>query len=144
LKVKESNILFKQINLSAVQLISNLRILLKNSSLDVTCSVSLDDLDKVIGVSGEEEVDIKNNSEKTISLEEEVDESEEETPQQQVASSFQAGPWPPKLGDHLAVNIEDGVYLGEVVEMMSAETVKVSYMLPKNIPAASAELNLAI
>ena len=140
LKVKESNPLFKQRNLSAAQLISNLRILLKNSSLDVTCLVTLDDLDKVVGVSGEE-VDSENNSEKTTTLEEKGDESEEEIPQQQVESSFQAGPWPPKLGDHLAVNFEDGFYLGEVVEMVSAETVKVSYMLPKKIATASTELN---
>ena len=84
---------------------------------------------------------IGNKSEKTTTLEEKVDESEEEIPQQPVQSSFQAGPWPPKLGDHLAVNFEDGFYLGEVVELISAETVRVSYMLPKKIATASAELN---
>ena len=140
LKVKESNPLFKQRNLSTDQLSSNLRILLKNSSLDVTCSVSLEDLDKVVGVSDEAVVDSENNDAEMTTLEESTD-CENGTPQQQAESSYKAGPWPPKIGDHLAVNFEDGFYLGEVIELVSPEVVKISYMLPKKISTASTELN---
>ena len=61
--------------------------------------------------------------------------------QQQAEFTYQSGPWPPKLGDHLAVNFEDGFYLGEAVEILSAEIVKVSYMAPKKIVTANTELN---
>ena len=106
LKVKESNPLFKQRNLSIDQLTSNLRILLKNSSLDVVCSVSLEDLERVVGVSDESEVDSENNIENVTNLGENA-ECVEKTPQQQAETSLQSGPWPPKMGDHLAVNFED-------------------------------------
>ena len=52
-----------------------------------------------------------------------------------------SGPWPPRLCVHLAVNFEDGFYIGEVVELVSDEVVKVSYMMPKKIVTATTELN---
>ena len=71
----------------------------------------------------------------------EENETEEFTSEVQVSLRCQSGPWPPKLGDHLAVNFEDGFYLGEVVELVSDEVVKVSYMMHKKIVTATTELN---
>jgi hypothetical protein len=38
---------------------------------------------------------------------------------------------------HLAVNFEDGFYIGELVVIMDVETVKNSYMVPKKISTAT-------
>ena len=126
--------MFKQRNLPVELLVSNLRLLLQNSTLDVTCSVSLEDLDKVVGASVDETA--------TSCVSDTVDEMDdndavEYSSEVQVSSSCQSGPWPPKLGDHLAVNFEDGFYIGEVIEIVSDEVVKVSYMMPKKIVTAT-------
>jgi hypothetical protein len=42
---------------------------------------------------------------------------------------------------HLAINFEDGFYIGEVVVIMNVEIVKVSYRVPKKISTASTKLN---
>ena len=47
--------------------------------------------------------------------------------------------WPPKLGEHIVVNFDDGFYIGEVINIIDGETVNVSYMEPKRILTASTE-----
>ena len=149
LKIKESNPLFKQRNLSAEQLISNLRFILQKSTLGLVCSVSLEDLEKVVEDSNVEDSNVedsnvedesteKSSDERVDMIEKDVTETLHEA---QLEFPHQVGPWPPKLGDHLAVNFEDGFYLGEVAELVNSETVKVSYMSPKKISTASTELN---
>ena len=100
---------------------------------------TLDDLVKVVGEDDLFEEMVEDNVELQIELMEE----DETTAGQEVqaGSSLQTGPWPPKLGEHLAVNFEDGFYVGEVLEILDDETVKVSYMVPKKISTASVELN---
>ena len=139
LKIKESNPLFKQRNLSTEQLVTNLRLIVQKSSVGLACSVSLDDLVKVVGEDDLFEEMVEDNVELQIELMEE----DETTAGQEVqaGSSLQTGPWPPKLGEHLAVNFKDGFYVGEVLEILDNETVKVSYMVPKKISTASVELN---
>ena len=46
--------------------------------------------------------------------------------------------WPPKVHDHLAAIFSDGFYIGEVLEILDDETVRVSYMAPKKIMTADA------
>jgi adenylate kinase len=48
------------------------------------------------------------------------------------------GPWPPVIGDHIAVNFEDGFYIGEVkaIDSRDSDIVTVTYMKPKRIVTA--------
>ena len=142
LKIKESNPLFKQRNVPSQQLVTNLRLLLQKSSVGLACSVSLDDLEKVVGEDElvEEVIEGRDDMQKELM---EVD-STPAMHELQAGSAVQAGPWPPKMGEHLAVNFEDGFYIGEVIAIIDEETVKVSYMMPKKIATASTELNLRL
>ena len=45
--------------------------------------------------------------------------------------------WPPTVHDHIAANFSDGFYIGEVLEVIDDDTVKVSYMAPKKILTAA-------
>lgn len=58
----------------------------------------------------------------------------------QKLSSLQ-GPWPPCLGDHLAVNFVDGFFLAEVRDIVDKDqtTVNISLMKPKKIPNCNPE-----
>ena len=49
--------------------------------------------------------------------------------------------WPPDIGQHIAGNFTDGFYIGEVKEIIDANTVKVSYMEPKKILTAAQDEN---
>ena len=50
-------------------------------------------------------------------------------------SSEAIGPvtWSPVIGTYLAVNFNDGFYVGEVVSMVRGTKVRVDYMHPKEI-----------
>ena len=116
LKIKESNPLFKQRNMSNEQLVTNLRLILQKSSVGLACSVSLEDLEKVVG---DEDLD-EDMVEGSDDLQQEMIEREESVAnyEMQAGSVIQAGSWPPNIGEHLAVNFEDGFYIGEVLAIV--------------------------
>ena len=45
--------------------------------------------------------------------------------------------WPPRVGEHIAGNFTDGFHIGEVEEILDENTVRVSYMVPKEILTAA-------
>ena len=130
LKIKESNPLFKQRNLSNEQLTANLKFILQKSMVGLTCSASIEDLERVIVESNIPDSEQKGDIE--------ADKVIEASP---LIESDMSGPWPPTVGDHLAVNFVDGFYVGEVIKIINSETVKVSYMSPKKISTASSDLD---
>ena len=44
--------------------------------------------------------------------------------------------WSPRVEEHIAANFSDGFYIGEVLEVIDDDTIKVSYMSPKLIMTA--------
>ena len=138
LKIKESNPIFKQRNMSSDQLVSNIRLILQKSSVGLVCSVSLEDLEKVVGEAELVGVQAEEVAGSDLQQEGVLPVAAQDVSAKSMGTSE---PWPPKIGEHLAVNVEDGFYVGEVVQIVSEEIVKVSYMLPKKISTASTELN---
>ena len=61
---------------------------------------------------------------------------QQEQQQQQAERSSSTG-WPPYINDHVAVRFVDGFYIGEVVEVLDNETLRISYMQPKTVLTAS-------
>ena len=122
LNLKDSNPVFKQRGIPEHQLAENLRLLLDKAANMLSCDVTMSDLEKVVGII--EEVVEENTT----------DDDEILTP---AVASVQ-GPWPPKVGDHIAVNFEDGFYLGEVkrLDPKFPNKVMVSYMKPKKLVTA--------
>ena len=120
LNIKENNPLFKQQNLSVEQLASNLRLLLQKTDLALASTATMADLEKVL--SGEPQ------------HETESQDSEQGNPVDQNLSV-----WPPKIGEHIVVNFEDGWYIGEVQTDEENEEFLVSYMKLKKVATADAE-----
>ena len=123
LKFSFDNNLFKQRGLSIEQLSSNLRTLLKRSPIMVACDVTLDDLDSVIAAAGEQ-VQVEED-------EREDDDTHCETEEQEPLNVLSPGPATSlnlSLSEHVAVNIEQGFYIGEIIELIDAEYVKISYI----------------
>ena len=127
LNTKDSNPIFKQRNIPDHKLAENLRLLLEKSALMLSCDVTMGDLEQVVGDMEE--------------VSQEITDDDDEVLMPAVASV--QGPWPPKVGDHLAVNFEDGFYLGEVknLDPKSPDKVLVSYMKPKKIMTADSDVD---
>ena len=47
--------------------------------------------------------------------------------------------WPTRVGEHIAANFSDGFYIGEVMDIIDDDTIKVSYMSPKRITTVDQE-----
>lgn len=45
--------------------------------------------------------------------------------------------WSPKIGEHIAVNFDDGLHIGGVNKILDDNTVVVSYMKPKKVLTAN-------
>ena len=120
LNIKENNPLFKQQNLSVDQLTSNLRLLLQKTDLALASTATMADLEKVL--SGEPQ-----------------HETESQDSEQGIPVDQNLSVWPPKIGEHIVVNFEDGWYIGEVQTDEENEEVLVSYMKLKKVATADAE-----
>ena len=89
----------------------------------VACDVTLDDLDSVIAASGEQ-VQVEED-------EREDDDTHCETEEQEPLNVLSPGPATSlnlSLSEHVAVNFEQGFYIGEIIELIDAEYVKISYI----------------
>ena len=116
-------------------------------------SVTMEDLEEVIGSTyqdGELETHVISNTGKNDTMDkndkiddnnkdEEKIESRDEHNEGKEKSETVTEKWPPKLGEHIAVNFDDGFYIGEVINIIAGETVNVRYMEPKRILTASTE-----
>ena len=137
LNVKDSNPLFAQLKLSREQLVTNLRLLIKNCALSLKAAVTIDDLKMAI--------------EKPANLSESGAESlPSDTPLEIISPIPQVvvglpvrnitsiGPvlWPPKLQDHLIANFEDGYRICEVIKVNKQNEVRAELMKPKPIKTA--------
>ena len=120
LNIKENNPLFKQQNLSVDQLASNLRLLLQKTDLALASTATMADLEKVL--SGEPQ-----------------HETESQDSEQGIPVDQNLSVWPPKIGEHIVVNFEDGWYIGEVQTDEENEEVLVSYIKLKKVATADAE-----
>ena len=146
LNIKDSNPLFAQMKVETPDLISNLRLLIQKVSLTLASSVTMEDLKEAI-----ENSDPVNEGEHAVNKEGIPDYLNDETVpeiefvkntntdfvvRQPVSSTLESiGPviWPPSVGTYIAVNFEDGFYIGEVVSPALGTKVRVDYMHPKVI-----------
>ena len=96
----------------------------------VACDVTLDDLDSVIAAAGEQ-VQVEPLLEED---EREDDDTHCETEEQEPLNVLSPGPATSlnlSLSEHVAVNFDQGFYIGEIIELIDAEYDKISCMAPK-------------
>ena len=113
LNIKDSNPLFKQRNVSNDEMATNLRLLLHKTDLALSSTVTMEDLEKVV---------------EKFDCNEVLSESDTLVHQH----GF-------RVGEFIAVIFEEGYLIGEVVESIDDETVKVNYMLTKKVRTADVD-----
>jgi len=120
--LKEDNPLFKQVNLSIPELKENLTLLLTKTNRSMASTVTMADLENVIGNNGLNKTS-RNN--------------QQEQPMQETI--IEDSNWQLKIGEHVAVSFDDGFYIGEVKKLLDQDTAEISYMEPKKVLTASAD-----
>ena len=110
LNIKDSNPLFKQRNLSNEEMATNLRLLLHKTDLALSSTVTMEDLEEVV----------ENFDGSTV-----LSENDNSVHQHEF-----------RVGEFVAVNFEEGYLIGEVVESVDNETVRVNYMRTKKVRTA--------
>ena len=173
--IKEDNPLFKQRNLSVEELVANLKLLLTKTDRTMASTVTMEDLEGVIGVEqadcpskkssgNKENNESKSKKVKKGSKKSNTDSSKrsnkKQKPDNEISNTTTSSTktnnddkesintsgseaeeysrWPPEIGEHIAVNFDDGFHIGEVLEIIDDETVGVSYMKPKKVLTANA------
>ena len=152
--IKEDNPLFKQVNLTVDVLKENLKLLLTKTDRTMASTVTMEDLQEVIGSSDQwtEEEEGENPIEETNveshrlgqlgETERCIDDTGEiggDNSNNSETNESVPEKWPPKIGEHIAANFDDGFHIGEVISIIDNDTVNVSYMKPKKVLTASAD-----
>lgn len=142
LKIKESNPLFKQRNLTISDLTDNLRLLIQKSSLQQPTRylVTVEDLKKAVYDEETATADVNDTNEVLVTASRDVPHAFEnevsEIPGTDMQEVFD-------VGEHVAVNFDDGFYIGEVLQAGEGDDhVTVSYMKPKKISTAPEGTNI--
>ena len=133
--IKEDNPLFKQMNLTTDELKENLRLLLTKTDRSRATTVTMEDLQGVIGTKNNRSEEIEDA---VVNIEDSVDRNEDVAENYQLTDNDSGtSNWPPKIGEHIAANFDDGFHIGEVIGIIDDDTVNVTYMKPKKILTAS-------
>ena len=125
MNIKDSNPLFKQRNLSAEELVTNLKLLLQKSDLTLASTVTMDDLEKVVGT---DPIISNASTMKDPSLNLDAMDSPTCNEERSIASGITTSSW--NVGEFIAASFEDGFFIGEVLEIIDHNTVQVDYMIP--------------
>ena len=110
------------------QMICNLRLLIDNCELFLKSSVTMKDLKNVI----ENDVSTGDETQPISKVIAAADSITRESATESIRPVF----WPPKIQDHILVNFDDGFRVGEVVEVIGSDRVKVELMRPKRVRTA--------
>ena len=143
LNIKDDNPLFSQVNLTIGQLKENLKLLLTKTDRTMASTVTMADLEKVIGIGkaivdplSEDICEQQNSEEHASVIPTETNRSQKVS--DTVEKLKQVG-WPPQLGEHIAASFDSGFYIGEVVGYIDDDTVDVSYMEVKQVLTSSVQ-----